>query len=113
MRLARGVRARLVGTHHARIAGDVSADDGGQASFHNPKTPELAASHEPVGRPNPMVLEHMPVTETRPAQGWAICLRNWHRMRARKRRMSVASAAAFRRQCLPSRMPAFQNVNIA
>ena len=29
MRLERGVRPRLVGAHHARIAGDVSADDGG------------------------------------------------------------------------------------
>ena len=31
-----GVRARLVGPHHAGIAGDVSADDGCQASLHIP-----------------------------------------------------------------------------
>ena len=36
VRLERGVRTRLVGPHHAGIAGDVSADDGSQASFHVP-----------------------------------------------------------------------------
>ena len=34
MGLERGVGAFLVGAHHARIAGDVSADYGCQASFH-------------------------------------------------------------------------------
>ncbi|MBA7648072.1 hypothetical protein ES703_55852 [subsurface metagenome] len=29
-----GMGARLVGSHHARVAGDVSAEDGGQASVH-------------------------------------------------------------------------------
>ena len=35
--LERGVRPRLVGPHHAGIAGDVSTDDGCQASFHFPQ----------------------------------------------------------------------------
>ena len=30
------VRAFLVGTHHAGVAGDISANDGGQASLHPP-----------------------------------------------------------------------------
>ena len=37
--LERGVRACLVGAHHSRVAGDVSADDGGEASFHSPVSP--------------------------------------------------------------------------
>ena len=46
MGLERGVRPRLVGPHHAGIAGDVSTDDGCQASFHvptiSPTAPEWA-----------------------------------------------------------------------
>jgi hypothetical protein len=46
MGLERGVRPRLVGSHHAGIAGDVSTDDGCQASFHvptiSPTAPEWA-----------------------------------------------------------------------
>jgi hypothetical protein len=34
VRLERGMRSRLVDTHHARVAGDVSADYGGQTSVH-------------------------------------------------------------------------------
>jgi hypothetical protein len=34
MGLERGVRPRLVCSHHAGIDGDVSAHDGCQASFH-------------------------------------------------------------------------------
>ena len=34
MGLERGVRSFLVGAHHARVTGDVSADYGCQASFH-------------------------------------------------------------------------------
>src|ERR1700686_3849612 len=37
--LERGVRACLVGAHHSRVAGDVSADDGGEASFNSPVSP--------------------------------------------------------------------------
>ena len=40
VRLERGVRTRLVGPHHAGVAGDVSADDGCQASFHIPIYPQ-------------------------------------------------------------------------
>ena len=36
MGLERGVRPRLVGSHHAGIAGDVSTNYGCQASFHVP-----------------------------------------------------------------------------
>src|SRR6516162_5731546 len=34
MGLERGMGAGRVGTHHARVTGDVSTDDGGKASFH-------------------------------------------------------------------------------
>ena len=34
--LERGVRAFFVGAHHARVACDVGANDGGEASFHLP-----------------------------------------------------------------------------
>jgi hypothetical protein len=36
MGLERGVRTRLVGSHHSGIAGDISADDGSEPSFHVP-----------------------------------------------------------------------------
>ena len=59
MGLERGMRPRLVGAHHARIAGDVSADDGGQASFHIPSTPERPDSHDVAGLPNPMLIRQV------------------------------------------------------
>jgi hypothetical protein len=37
MGLEGGMGAGLVAAHHARIAGDIGADDGGQTSFHNPE----------------------------------------------------------------------------
>jgi hypothetical protein len=43
MGLERGVRAGLVDTHHSRVTGDVSADDGGQPSFHLLIVPEPEA----------------------------------------------------------------------
>src|SRR5258705_9380865 len=41
MGLERGVRTRLVGAHHSRVTGDLSADYGSQASLHSPIAPEL------------------------------------------------------------------------
>ncbi|MFK4535663.1 hypothetical protein ABIA00_003846 [Bradyrhizobium ottawaense] len=39
MGLEGGMGAGLVAAHHARIAGDIGADDGGQTSFHIPEAP--------------------------------------------------------------------------
>jgi hypothetical protein len=59
MRLERGVCPRLVDPHHAGIAGDVSTDDGCQASFHVPTISpalEWQVNHYVVGRPIPMFI---------------------------------------------------------
>ena len=62
MGLERGVRPRLVGPHHAGIAGDVSTDDGCQASFHVPLYPQRRRNgldnHYVVGRPIPMFIKY-------------------------------------------------------
>ena len=47
MGLEGGMGAGLVGAHHARIAGDIGADDGGQTSFH---IPELQETCKRLGR---------------------------------------------------------------
>ena len=49
MGLERGMGARLVGPHHAGIADDVSADDGGQASLH--LCPKLRNSRQALRNP--------------------------------------------------------------
>ncbi len=54
MGLERGMRTRLVRTHHARVAGDISTDDGGEASFHNfPASRNRQPPRYVVGQPNP------------------------------------------------------------
>jgi len=50
MRLEGGMGPGLVGPHHARVAGDVSADDGCQASLHLSFAPELVDIRYVVGR---------------------------------------------------------------
>ena len=47
MGLEGGMGAGLVAAHHARIAGDIGADDGGQTSFH---IPELQETCKRLGR---------------------------------------------------------------
>ncbi len=46
MRLERGMRAGLVGPHHAGIADDISTNDGCQASLH--RSPKLQSLRQPL-----------------------------------------------------------------
>ena len=57
MGLERGMGSGLIGTHHARIAGDIGANDGGETSFHT-----LRCSGNPMSRSHqaadPVLIEH-------------------------------------------------------
>jgi hypothetical protein len=59
MRLEGGVGARLVGAHHPRVTGHVSADNGSQASLHSHAPERAVPRHEPA-RPAPASVARMP-----------------------------------------------------